>query len=80
MSPGGAAQTTAIPRSTSKQPPNLTKLKDENDYPAWATEAKRHIRRMKLTAVVTGNEKEEPSGTAKEKKNGKVRQIKHSTT
>ena len=37
------------------------KLKDENDYPAWATEAKRHLWRMKLTDVVTGSQTEKPS-------------------
>ena len=49
-----------------KSPKISQKLRDENDYPAWATEAKSHLRRRKLTNVVTRSQKDEPSGSAED--------------
>ena len=45
-----------------KTDPKISKkLCDENDYPAWAIEAERHIFLMDLESVVTGENKDQPT-------------------
>lgn len=67
MSSGKASSSIIGKEIDIKTNPKISaKFKDENDYPAWAMEAKRHLWRMKLTAVVTGSEKEKPTDATKE--------------